>query len=118
MSWTKKEEVIEIIAKNPHPLALYIFSSKKTHTDWFIDNTKAGSTAVNEVVIQVANPELPFGGIQTSGIGRSSGKYSFDAFSNLRSFVVQTSRFNALPLTFPPFKGRGLTFSRLVRKWL
>ena len=118
MSWARKEEAIEIVAKNPNPLALYIFSTNKKATNWFIANTKAGSTAVNEVVIQVANCELPFGGIQTSGIGRSSGKYSFDAFSNLRSFVVQTSRFGALPLTFPPFKGRGLAFSRLVRKWL
>ena len=118
MSWTQKEEVIDIISKNPHPLALYIFSSNSNNTDWFIENTTAGSTAVNEVIIQVANCELPFGGIQTSGIGRSSGKYSFDSFSNLRSFVVQTSRFSALPLTFPPFKGRGLTFSRLVRKWI
>jgi aldehyde dehydrogenase (NAD+) len=118
LTWTHKEEVIDIISKNPHPLALYIFSSKRKNTDWFIEHTQAGSTAVNEVIIQVANCELPFGGIQTSGIGRSSGKYSFDSFSNLRSFVVQTSRFSALPLTFPPFKGRGLKFSRLVRKWI
>ena len=117
MSWSHKKEVIDIISKNPHPLALYIFSNNRKNTDWFIDHTKAGSTAVNEVIIQVANCELPFGGIQTSGIGRTSGKYSFDSFSNLRSFVVQTSRFSALPLTFPPFNGRGLKFSRLVRKW-
>ncbi len=118
LTWDKKEDVVDIIAKNPHPLALYIFSNNKNLQDWFINNTKAGSTAINEVVIQVANPDLPFGGIQTSGMGRSAGKAGFDSFSNLRSFVIQTSPFSALPLTFPPFKGRGLRFSRLVRKWL
>ncbi|PCJ81478.1 MAG: aldehyde dehydrogenase family protein [Bacteroidetes bacterium] len=118
MTWKRKEEIVEIIDKNPHPLALYIFSKDKFLKRWFVDNTKAGTTAINEVVIQVANPDLPFGGIQTSGIGRSAGKASFDSFSNLRSFVVQISTLSALHLTFPPFKGRGLFISRLVRKWL
>ena len=117
LSWESKNEVLEIVAKNPNPLALYIFSSKSRNINFFTENTKAGSTAINEVIIQIANPEMGFGGIGNSGMGRSNGKASFDAFSNLRTFVSATTRFNLLPLTFPPFGKFGLRISRLIRKW-
>ena len=118
LTWETREEAVAIILRNPYPLALYIFSSKSKNIDWFIDNTQSGSTAINEVVIQVANSDLPFGGIQSSGMGRSGGQEAFDSFSNLRSFVVQTLPFSFLSLAFPPFKVLGITFSRFARKWL
>ena len=118
LTWETREEAVSIILRNPYPLALYIFSSKSKNIDWFIDNTQSGSTGINEVVIQVANSDLPFGGIQSSGMGRSGGQEAFDSFSNLRSFVVQTHPFSFLSLTFPPFKVLGITFSRFARKWL
>jgi aldehyde dehydrogenase (NAD+) len=118
LTWETREEAVAIILRNPYPLALYIFSSKSKNIDWFIDNTQSGSTAINEVVIQVANSDLPFGGIQSSGMGRSGGQEAFDSFSNLRSFVVQTLPFSFLSLALPPFKVLGITFSRFARKWL
>ena len=118
LTWETREEAVAIILRNPYPLALYIFSSKSKNIDWFIDNTQSGSTAINEVVIQVANSELAFGGIQSSGMGRSGGQEAFDSFSNLRSFVVQTLPFSFLSLALPPFKVLGITFSRFARKWL
>ena len=118
ITWRETGEVFEIIDKNPNPLALYIFSSKRKKIKEFVEGTKAGSTAINEVVIQVANPALGFGGIGTSGIGRSNGKASFDEFSNLRSFVDSTNRPNVLPLTFPPFNKFTVALSRFIRKWL
>tara|TARA_B110000093_G_C12964465_1_gene408940 strand:+ start:630 stop:1997 length:1368 start_codon:yes stop_codon:yes gene_type:complete len=118
LTWETREEAVAIIHRNPYPLALYIFSSKSKYINWFIENTQSGSTAINEVVIQVANSDLPFGGMQSSGMGRSGGKEDFDSFSNLRSFAVQTLPFSFLPLTFPPFNALGLTFSRFARKWL
>jgi aldehyde dehydrogenase (NAD+) len=118
MRWKTVEGAIDIIHKNPDPLALYIFSSKRKNISKIIDNTKAGTTAVNEVVIQIANPDLAFGGTGNSGMGRSNGKASFDAFSNLRSFVESKTRFNFLPLTFPPFGKSGLFITRFIRKWL
>lgn len=118
ITWRETGEVFEIVEKNPNPLALYIFSSKRKKIEEFVEGTKAGSTAINEVVIQVANPSLGFGGIGTSGIGRSNGKASFDAFSNLRSFVDSTNRPNALPLTFPPFNKFTVALTRFIRKWL
>jgi len=118
LTWESKDKVLDVISKNPNPLALYVFSSKSKNINFFTENTKAGSTAINEVIIQVANPDMGFGGIGSSGMGRSNGKASFDAFSNLRSYVSSSTRFNLLPLTFPPFGKKGLMFSRFIRKWL
>ena len=118
LTWGSTGEVFRTVDLNPNPLALYIFSSKRKNIDAFVDETKAGSTGINEVVIQVANPALGFGGIGTSGIGRSNGKHSFDSFSNLRSFVDSTNRPNALPLTFPPFNKFTVALTRFINKWL
>ena len=118
MTWETKKEALSIINKNPNPLALYIFSSKRKEIDFFVSKTKAGSTGINEVIIQAANPSLGFGGIGTSGIGRLNGKESFDSFSNLRSFVASTKIPSALPLTFPPFTKLSLDLSRFISKWL
>ena len=118
LKWDTKSEAIDLVNKNPEPLALYIFSKNRKNISHLIEHTKSGSTAINEVVIQIANPDLGFGGCGSSGIGRSNGKASFDSFSNLRSFVVASTRFNALPLTFPPFGKFGLALTRFIRKWL
>ena len=118
LTWGSTYEVFKTVDLNPNPLALYIFSSKRKNIDAFVDGTKAGSTGINEVVIQVANPALGFGGIGTSGLDRSNGKYSFDGFSNLRSFVDSTKRINALPLAFPPFNKFTVALTRFINKWL
>ena len=118
LTWNSSDEALRITEKNPNPLALYIFSSKRAEIDHFVQNTKAGSTGINEVIIQIANPAVGFGGIGSSGIGRSNGKACFDSFSNLRSFVESTSIPSALPLTFPPFTKFSVALSRFISKWL
>lgn len=118
MTWRDPSEVQTLVQANPHPLAMYFFSKNETAISAWMRAIPAGTTGVNEVVLHVANPNLPFGGIQTSGIGRTGGLAGFEAFSNMRSVLRQTSRFNVLPWTFPPFNGFSLTLARLVQRWL
>ena len=118
MTWRDPSEVQTLVQANPHPLAMYFFSKNETAISAWMRAIPAGTTGVNEVVLHVANPNLPFGGIQTSGIGRTGGLAGFEAFSNMRSVLRQTSRFNVLPWTFPPFNGFSLTLARVVQRWL
>ena len=118
MTWREPQEVQRIVNANPHPLAMYFFSKNQPQIAAWMQTIPAGTTGINEVVLQVANPNLPFGGIQTSGMGRTGGLAGFEAFSNMRSVLKQTSRFNVLPLTFPPFNGLSLSLARLVQRWL
>lgn len=118
MTWREPREVQRIVHANSHPLAMYFFSKNDTQIAEWMRTIPAGTTGINEVVLHVANPNLPFGGIQTSGIGRTGGLAGFEAFSNMRSVLKQTSRFNLLPLTFPPFNGLSLSLARVVQRWL
>ncbi|MDA0728402.1 MAG: aldehyde dehydrogenase family protein [Bacteroidetes bacterium] len=118
LRYKSREERDALLAHHPHPLALYIFSQDSQNIDELMRSTRAGTTGINEVIVQVAQPELPFGGIQNSGMGRTGGLSGFRQFSNERSVVAQRSRFNILPLTFPPFNRRSLWLVRTVQKWL
>lgn len=118
LRWEKEEEVNAFVSHNPHPLAMYFFSNRNDAIQSWMRANPAGTTGINEVVLQVANPNLPFGGIQTSGMGRTGGIAGFKQFSNMRSVLRQTSRFNVLPWTFPPFTGRSLWLAKTVQRWL
>ena len=96
------EEVYNIIEQNPKPLATYIFTRDKKLVREFLKRTRSGNTAVNETVLQIASPYLPYGGIGTSGIGRYHGKKSFETFSNLRSVLVKSNLLD-LWLRYPPY---------------
>jgi len=118
LTWKTRNDAVKIVEMNNNPLALYIFSKKRKNIDWFIQNTKAGTSAINEVIIQIANPEIGFGGIGSSGIGRSNGKASFDTYSNLKLELDSTNMYNALQLTFPPYSKFSLALTRFINKWL
>ena len=116
--WTKEDDLKRVLAANPHPLAMYFFSKDQVKVARWMAQFPSGTTAINEVILQVAQPELPFGGIQTSGIGRTGGYAGFEAFSNPRTVVAQRSRFNILPLTFPPFTSFTSKLIAAVLRWL
>ena len=61
---------------------------------------------------QFANSHFPFGGVQTSGIGKYHGKYSFDTFSNLKP-ILTTSTWIDPDLRYPPYT----SFKMKLAKW-
>lgn len=96
-------EVIKHIQTHDKPLALYIFSQKKEVINRIIQETRAGGTVINHNTLHFFNNELPFGGSNNSGIGKSHGKYGFEAFSNQRAILKQWSPISALDLLMPPY---------------
>lgn len=66
--------------------------------------TSAGAYVVNDVVVHLLNPELPFGGVGMSGSGRYHGKCGFDACSNPKS-VLEAKIIDSYPISqrFPPY---------------
>jgi aldehyde dehydrogenase (NAD+) len=96
------EEVYEVISRNPKPLATYIFTRDNKLVREFIRRTQSGSVGVNDTVMQIASPYLPYGGVGNSGLGRYHGKKSFETFSNMRSVLVKSNLFD-VPLRYPPY---------------
>jgi aldehyde dehydrogenase (NAD+) len=96
------DEVYGIIEQNPKPLSTYIFSNNKKLIREFLSRTRSGNAAVNETVVQIASPYLPYGGVGSSGMGRYHGKRSFETFSNMRSVLIKSNLLD-IWLRYPPY---------------
>jgi len=98
-------EAIKEILNRPKPLALYFFTEKKSLAEEALKKLSFGGGCVNDTVIHLANPHLPFGGVGDSGIGYYHGHRTFEIFSHYKSIFFQ-SRLIDIPLRYPPFKGK------------
>lgn len=88
--WRERDEVARYIARRPKPLAAYVFAKERAAIDYFIARTTSGSLVVNHNVVQSGtNPLLPFGGVNSSGIGRMVGFATFAECSNARAIVEE-----------------------------
>lgn len=96
------EEPIEYIHKNEKPLAFYYFGKNKKAKE-VLAKTTSGGACINDTLMHITNPNLPFGGVGNSGLGNYHGKESFLAFSNRRA-IVTTPTWIDLPLKYAPFK--------------
>ncbi|MBN1414303.1 MAG: aldehyde dehydrogenase family protein [Bacteroidales bacterium] len=96
------DEVYRIIERNPQPLATYIFTRNKKLAREFLQKTRSGSASINDTVLQIASPYLPYGGVGNSGMGRYHGWKSFETFSNMRSVLVKSNLLD-IPFRYPPY---------------
>lgn len=108
---------IKLINDRPTPLALYIFSKNSANIRKTIEGTSAGGSCINDVVIQFMHQNLPFGGSNHSGFGKSHGYFGFKEFSHQRAIVRQT-RFSALKLLYPPYTRKVQKLVDWVLKYL
>ena len=101
-----KERVIEFVTSREKPLAFYYFG--KESDGWeIIRRTSSGGGCINDVIMHIANENVPFGGVGNAGMGRYHDKDSFDAFSHTRS-IIATGTWIDLPFRYMPYKMFGL----------
>ena len=81
------------------------FSEDENMTHRVVEELSFGGGAINDTLMHLANPNLPFGGVGSSGIGQYHGKYSFDTFSHMKSYTFKSTRLES-SLFFPPYKGK------------
>ena len=116
LTFSKIEEAIALINSKPKPLALYYFgdsmNSKKV-----IQETSSGNVVINDCVLHFLHNELPFGGVNNSGIGKAHGYFGFLAFSNEKGVLKQRVGLNNVTLLRPPY---GLKTKQIIAsliKW-
>lgn len=102
----EREEVVKFIREREKPLALYYFGKPKEGRE-IIRLTSSGGSCINDVIMHIANENMPFGGVGNSGMGHYHGKLSFDAFSHRRA-VVTTPTWLDLPFRYMPYRMFGL----------
>lgn len=91
-----------ILAKHPRPLAMYIFSENKIEIEQILASHLCGGVAINDTVVHLANHELPFGGINSSGIGHYHGRHGLLEFSHHQAVFERTLDLGASAL-YPPY---------------
>jgi aldehyde dehydrogenase (NAD+) len=97
------QEAINIVNSKAKPLALYIYSRKKADQQKVLTETSSGAACINESAIHFLHQNLPFGGVNNSGIGKSHGYHGFLAFSNEKPVLKQKSGFTMVKIFYPPY---------------
>jgi len=116
MTYDDIEPVLTQINARPKPLSLYIFDRNKERVDHILAATSSGGVGVNLTVLHYTHAELPFGGVNNSGIGAAHGYNGFRAFSHERS--VLRNRFSMTTLVFPPYEGMAKRLIELAKRFL
>jgi len=104
-------EAIAFVNQRPRPLALYYFDRRRANIERVLRETLSGGVTINDVVLHIAQDNLPFGGVGPSGMGCYHGFSGFETFS-VRRAVFRQSRFSGVGLLKPPY---GALFERLTR---
>ncbi len=102
LEYTDLSEAIALVNRQQKPLALYLFSNNKKNQERILQETVSGGVCINDTVMHLTVPSLPFGGIGTSGMGRYHGKAGFDNFSYQRG-ILNKSFLIDLKWRYPPY---------------
>ena len=103
IGYTSLETVIAGILAAPKPLALYVWTRRAAVADRVVSATSSGGACINHCLIQFAHGNVPFGGVNASGVGSAHGPWGFAAFSHERAVI--TSRIMIADKLLPPYTG-------------
>jgi aldehyde dehydrogenase (NAD+) len=112
LSFDDISEPIAHLSGTDHPLALYVFA--RGNADRVLAETTSGGACVNDAMLHVFAPSLPFGGVGESGYGAYHGKWGFDTFSHLRSVYRRPAFFAEPALAKAPYTDLKQRIARLV----
>ncbi|MGB5927934.1 MAG: aldehyde dehydrogenase family protein [Cyclobacteriaceae bacterium] len=118
LTYSRTEEAISFVNSKPKPLAMYLFCGSRKNRKTILRQTSAGGVCINDTLIHFNHPNLPFGGVNNSGIGKSHGHYGFLAFSNEKSILVQRVGYTSIRLIYPPYTPRIRRLIDLLLKYL
>ena len=110
---SEEQQMIAAINSRPKPLAFYLFTSSHASQERFLSLTSSGGVCLNDVILHLPVPDLPFGGVGASGMGHYHGKYSFDAFTHSKG-VLEKSTWIDISIRYAPYSLRNMK----ILRWL
>jgi acyl-CoA reductase-like NAD-dependent aldehyde dehydrogenase len=96
------EAVIDWVNERPAPHGLYVFTEEEDVAERILDGTNSGDACVNDCSIHPLVPEIPFGGVGNSGMGKYHGHWGFEAFTNARGVLYHSARIDP-GVKYPPY---------------
>ncbi|MGV0035866.1 MAG: coniferyl aldehyde dehydrogenase [Candidatus Azotimanducaceae bacterium WSBS_2022_MAG_OTU7] len=99
------DETLHYVNSKDRPLGLYYFGQDKAEEREVLTRTTSGGVTVNDVIMHVAQEDLPFGGVGPSGMGSYHGYDGFKNFSHTKSIYTQSNAVSKLAAVMrPPYK--------------
>lgn len=99
------DEAIRYVNSGSKPLAAYLFSSSRTSRERVVAEVPSGGTVINHAMMHCLVPQLPFGGVGTSGMGAYHGFWGYEAFSHRKAVLARTTSPDP-DLLYPPYSPR------------
>lgn len=99
------DEALKYINSQPKALSLYYFSNNGKKQKHVATSTCSGAVSINDIISYFLNPNLPFGGVGASGMGKYHGKSTFDTFTHYKAVFKKSTSFDS-PLRYAPYKDK------------
>lgn len=115
LTFETRDEIKEIVLSFEKPLAFYLFTEDRSMEKWALETFSFGGGCINDTVMHLASPHLPFGGVGYSGMGKYHGKAGFDTFSHKKS-VLKSGYNPDIPLRYHPYSDTKDKIARLFLK--
>jgi acyl-CoA reductase-like NAD-dependent aldehyde dehydrogenase len=96
------EAVIQWVNSRPAPLGLYVFAEDSGVAERILEATRSGDATINDCANHPLIPELPFGGVGNSGMGKYHGRWGFEAFTNARGVLYHSASIDP-GVRYPPY---------------
>jgi aldehyde dehydrogenase (NAD+) len=113
LTYDNFEEALDKINRMEKPLSAYLFSNDNIEKELFLTRLSFGGGCINDVIMHVTNPRMPFGGVGNSGMGSYHGVYGFDTFSHSKS-IVKKALWGEPNLRYPPYTATKLNLIKKV----
>lgn len=117
LAYDTLDEAIAYINARPRPLALYWFGEDAAQRDQVLARTVSGGVTINDTLMHIAHPNLPFGGVGESGWGSYHGEAGFLRLTQQKPVLLQ-SRWARGDLFYPPYGKRFDQVMGLLKRWL
>lgn len=115
LTYRGQEEIPAIINSRPKPLSMYIASKRKDLIRYLQRETSSGGMVINDYLLGFGNPNLPVGGVNNSGIGKSMGFRGFTEFSNEKGVIKRY--WDTLHFLYPPYTRTVDKMLKILKRW-
>lgn len=116
MPFDDEAEAVELANDSPFGLNASVWSRDLNKARRVAGLLECGGVCINDVMVSIANPYLPFGGIKHSGIGRYHGEEGLTLFCHQKAVVLDRGT-KAAEVNWFPYAGKYPVFARLIKSW-
>lgn len=114
LAYRTLDEAIQTVRQFAKPLSLYLFSTNAQTQRRILAELPFGGGCINNTLVHLSNPNLPFGGVGGSGMGAYHGKHSFDTFSH-RKGIVKSMQAIDPSVRYQPYRDKVKWLRMLLR---